>query len=292
MIGQPMTILTSRKIDCHLHVLDPLRFPYAADTPYRPSGQEIAPAPHLLRLLDVYNVRHALPVGTNSGYGTDSRCLLDALALGGGRFRGIAVVENDVSTRELEGLKALGVVGVAFNVPFLGTDYYRGVGPLLDKLVELDLLLQIQVEQDQLLSLLPLLEKSKVRLLVDHCGRPSVAHGLEQPGFQTLLALGRGRCAHVKLSGAYKFSQQAYPYKDTWPFIAALAEAFTLERCVWGSDFPFLRASERLDYGPLVAMVAELFPAIEDQHQLLWQTPARLLGFAGNQAVSSAARRA
>ena len=38
-----MTIPTGRKIDCHIHAIDPVRFPFAADTPYRPSGQEIAP---------------------------------------------------------------------------------------------------------------------------------------------------------------------------------------------------------------------------------------------------------
>ena len=65
-----MTIPTCRKIDCHIHAIDPVRFPYAADTPYRPSGQEIAPAAHLVRVLDAFDVGHALIVGTNSGYGT------------------------------------------------------------------------------------------------------------------------------------------------------------------------------------------------------------------------------
>ena len=84
-----MTIPAGRKIDCHIHVLDPVRFPYAYDTPYRPGGQEIAPAAHLVRVLDVFDVAHALIVGTNSGYGTDSRILLDALRLGNGRFKGV-----------------------------------------------------------------------------------------------------------------------------------------------------------------------------------------------------------
>ena len=110
-----MTIPTCRKIDCHIHVIDPARFPYADDTPYRPSGQEIAPAAQLVRVLDVFDVTHALIVGTNTGYGTDSRILLDALELGSGRFKGVAVVENDVDIGELERLKAAGVVGVAFN---------------------------------------------------------------------------------------------------------------------------------------------------------------------------------
>ena len=274
-----MMIPTCRKIDCHIHVIDPARFPYAPDTPYRPSGQEIAPAAHLLRVLDVFDVRHALIVGTNSGYGSDSRILLDALQLGDGRFKGVAVVENDVDVRELERLKAAGIAGVAFNVPFHGIDYYRNTGPLLDKLADLGLFLQIQVENDQLLALLPLIERSTVRLVIDHCGRPSVEHGLEQPGFQALLALGRERDAFVKLSGTYKFSRCPYPYEDTWPFITALAEAFTLDRCVWGSDWPFLRARERLDYGPLLAILTRLFPDPDDQDRLLWRTPARLLDF-------------
>jgi predicted TIM-barrel fold metal-dependent hydrolase len=276
-----MTIPAGRKIDCHIHVLDPVRFPYADDTPYRPGGQEIAPAAHLVRVLDVFDVAHALIVGTNSGYGTDSRILLDALRLGNGRFKGVAVVENDVESKELERLKAAGIIGVAFNLPFHGTGYYRNSAALLEKLVDLGLFLQIQVENDQLLALLPLIEKSSVRLVIDHCGRPSVAHGLQQPAFQALLAIGRERDAFIKLSGYYKFSRQPHPYEDTWPFIIALVEAFTLDRCVWGSDWPFLRASERLDYGPLLAVLPLLFPYPDDQHRLLWRTPARLLGFSG-----------
>lgn len=275
-----MTIPTCRKIDCHIHAIDPIRFPYAADTPYRPVGQEIAPAAQLVRVLDVFDVGHALIVATNSGYGADSRILLDTIKLGGGRFRGVAVVENDVGIEELERLKAAGVVGVAFNVPFHGADYYRNTAPLLQKLVDLGLFLQIQVEHDQLLALLPLIAASPVRLVIDHCGRPSVEHGLKQKAFQALLAIGRDRDAYVKLSGWYKFSRQSDPYEDTWPFIAALVEAFTLDRCVWGSDWPFLRAPQRLDYGPLLAGLSRLFPDPDDQARLLWRTPARLLGFA------------
>jgi predicted TIM-barrel fold metal-dependent hydrolase len=274
-----MTLPACPKIDCHIHAIDPVRFPYAPDTSYRPSGQEIAPAAQLIRVLDVFDVRHALVVATNTGYGSDSRILLDTLRQGGGRFKGVAVVENDVDVKELERLKAAGIIGVAFNVPFHGTGYYRNAAPLLEKLTDLDMFLQIQVEQDQLLDLLPLIEASRVRLVIDHCGRPSVGGGLKGKAFQALLALGRERDAHVKLSGYYKFSQQPHPHEDAWPFIAALVEAFTLDRCVWGSDYPFLRAAERLDYGPLLAVLTRLFPQADDQHRLLWRTPAKLLGF-------------
>ena len=153
-----MTLPAGPKIDCHILAIDPVRFPYAADTPYCPSGQEIAPAAQLIRVFDAFDVRHALVVATNTGYGSDSRILLDTLKQGGGRFKGVAVVENDVDIRELERLKAAGVIGVAFNVPFHGTDYYLNAAPLLDKLTNLGLFLQIQTEQDQLLELLRLIE--------------------------------------------------------------------------------------------------------------------------------------
>jgi branched-chain amino acid transport system substrate-binding protein len=47
-----MTLPACPKIDCHIHAIDPARFPYADDTPYRPGGQEVAPAAQLIRVLE------------------------------------------------------------------------------------------------------------------------------------------------------------------------------------------------------------------------------------------------
>jgi len=63
----------------------------------------------------------------------------------------------------------------------------------------------LQVEGDQLLALLPLIQASPVRLLIDHCGRPSMEAGLNQPGFQAVLELGRAGRATVKLSAIQAF---------------------------------------------------------------------------------------
>jgi predicted TIM-barrel fold metal-dependent hydrolase len=109
-------------IDCHVHVFDPARFPYGADAWYRPLPSEAGTAVQLAHLLDTHHVRHALIVGPNSGYGLDNRCLLDALAQGRGRYKGVAVVPNDASASELQDLQAQGVVGVAFKVAAMGSD--------------------------------------------------------------------------------------------------------------------------------------------------------------------------
>ncbi len=274
-----MSVFDEPKIDCHNHVLDPARFAYGADVAYRPAGQEIATRAQHLAVMDAYGVQHALVVGPNSGYGNDNRCLLDVIAQGRGRFKGIAVVANDVGRAELERLQAAGVVGVAFNATVHGVDHYTGTAGLLRMLAELGLFVQIQVERDQLVPLAPLLLASGARILVDHCGRPTPSAGLSQPGFAALLALAQSGRATVKLSGLQKFSTQEAPYRDAEPFVRALVEAFTLDACLWASDWPYLKATQRLDYGPLLKLVEAWFPDAADRKRLLWDTPRRLFGF-------------
>jgi predicted TIM-barrel fold metal-dependent hydrolase len=58
-----------------------------------------------------------------------------------------------------------------------------------------------------------------------------------------------------------------------------LIEAFTPERCLWGSDWPFLQAPERIDYGTILALFEHLVPHPADRRMILWETPFRLFGF-------------
>ena len=273
-------IFEEPKIDCHVHVLDPARFPYGANTHYRPTGQEMGTPAQLAQVLDAYGTTRALLVGPNSGYGLDNSCMLDTIARGNGRYKGVAVVGNNAAFEELQGLKERGVLGVAWNVTHYGVDHYRDARPLLEKLVALDLFVNLQVEHDQLVRMLPLLANSGVRVLIDHCGRPTIDAGLDQPGFRALLELGATRRAFVKLSGQVKFSQTQSPHEDAWPFVEALVEAFTLDHCLWASDWPHLRAPARVDYGVLLNVVRTLFPGASERRKLLWDTPRQLLGFA------------
>ena len=275
-----LRIYEEPKIDCHVHVLDPARFPYRADTHYAPMGQELGTPAQFAEVMDAYGTRHALLVGPNSGYGLDNACMLDTIARGAGRYKGIAVVANDITSDELQDLKRRGVVGVAWNVTYYGVDHYRDAESLLHKLTALDMFVDIQVEHDQLRSMMPMLTGSGVRILVDHCGRPTVDAGPTAQGVQTLLELGAAGRAFVKLSGLVKFSQKSTPHADAWPFIAALIDAFTVEHCLWGSDWPYLRAPVRVDYGVLLALALTLFPNASDRRKVMWDNPRRLLGFA------------
>jgi predicted TIM-barrel fold metal-dependent hydrolase len=209
----------------------------------------------------------------------DNACLLDALSQGQGRFKGIAVVRNDASTSELQDLQAQGVVGVALNVALLGASFYADTAPLLQRLRDLGMWAQVQVQDNQLLELNSLLLDSGAQVLFDHCGRPRAAAGVTQAGFQALLQWADTGRACVKLSGCAKFSDSPHPYADARAYVDALIKAYTPKALVWASDWPFLRAPFRLDYGPLRAQVNDWLPDPNDRRDVLWDTPSRLFGW-------------
>jgi predicted TIM-barrel fold metal-dependent hydrolase len=184
-----MSIFDEPKIDCHNHVFDPARFEFSPKAHYLPASAELGTRAQLSAVFAAYGVQRALVIQPNSGYDDDNRCLIDVLARGEGRFKGMAVVGNDVSRRELERLRALRIDGVTLNAALLGVEYYSNAATLLIR-------------------------------------------------------------------------------------------AFGPDACVWGSDWPFLRAPERIDYGPLLTLIEHLVPERADRSKLLWHTPNRLFGFA------------
>src|SRR5574338_355858 len=278
-IAERLPVIT-RGADCHAHVFCGDRFPFAEKTIYRPHPSQAGGGPAFLSVLDVHGLTHGLIVGANP-YGMDNRCMLDAIAASRGRVKGIALIDPDCSESELAKLAAQGVIGCRINL------YNQGLAPLEDpraphflaRLREAGWWVQLQCEKDQLAEVAPLLRKARVKIMVDHFGRPDVGRGIEQPGFQALLELGRSGDAVVKLSGPFRASREAYPHRDVDPFIAAAIEAFTLERCVWGSDWPFVRLDARVDYGPTLACLMRWLPDAAYRDRVLWQTPARLFGF-------------
>ncbi|NIF30271.1 amidohydrolase family protein [Pantoea sp. Tr-811] len=275
-----MNIYDEPKIDCHNHLFDPAHFPYHPQAPYAPSGQEVATLAQFNQVMDAYGVRHALLVQPNSGYHTDNRLLLQALAGGQGRFKGVAVVERQISLEQLAALREQGVVGVAFNPALYGVKTLHDAGPLFGKLAELGMFAQVQVCEDQLLDLQWLIQGSSARLLIDHCGRPDATAGLQQSGFQALLRLARSGAACVKLSGMQKFADAEGLYQQSHAYVAALLDAFGPDACVWGSDWPFIRQHARVDYGPLLKLAEYLMPDAQVRRKVMWDTPRRLFGFA------------
>jgi len=267
-------------VDSHCHVFDLARFPYAADAAYKPPPVEQGTAAQFSALLDANNVAHALLVNPTSGYGYDNRCMTAALRASNGRFKGIARVRPDVADAELASLAHAGVIGIRLDLIADGVALleHLAIDRLFAQVRALRWQVHVQCEKDQLAQAAPTLLAAQVPLVVDHCGRPDIARGLSQPGFEALLQLGREGHA-VKISGPFRFSLRPSPYEDVVPFIDALLDTFTPARCVWGSDWPFLRMQDRPDYGGVLALLRCWLPDDDARRQVASETPARLFGF-------------
>jgi predicted TIM-barrel fold metal-dependent hydrolase len=273
----------SLAVDSHVHVFCGGDFPFAATRVYTPHPSHAGTAKQLAAVLESHRLTHALLVGAQP-YDTDHRCMLRSIAESNGRFRGIALVKAEASDRELDSLADAGVVGIRIN---LLTDGLRGLTEpgadrLMARLRERGLFVQVHCEHDELAAALPLLRRAGVQAMIDHFARPNLAPGaggLAQRGFQALLELGREGRAICKLSGPFRCSREGPPYRDVDSYVAAAIEAFTLERCVWGSDWPLVRVEERIDYGPVVTALERWLPDPADREIVLRKTPARLFGF-------------
>lgn len=266
-------------IDCHAHVIDPARFPYVDGPGYRPLPHETGTREAFAAVLDAHSAKHALLVQP-SCYGTDNAAMLDAVARDPGRFKAIAVVASDTSDKALAALAARGVVGVRFNLVSYDRDALVKAAStgLLDRLRAAGLSAQIYAHDQQWPMLLPVLQAHGVRVIVDHFGIRDISAGVAAPGFQAVLELGRRGNAAVKLSAPFRLAPpSAYGKIDA--FAESLLSAFGIERCVWGSDWPFLDVRDPINYADLPETLGRWLPHAADRRRILWTNPVHLFGF-------------
>ncbi|HYL82291.1 MAG TPA: amidohydrolase family protein [Candidatus Acidoferrum sp.] len=266
-------------VDCHAHIIAPAQFPYSEGPGYKPRPDEVGDREAFAKVLAAHAVSHAVLVQP-SCYGYDNAAMLDAMRAGGGRIKGVAVVPADISDQNMRRLKDQGVVGIRLNLMRTDPDALArpGSDAFLARVKAFDWFVQVYATGDVWAGVEAPLRRSGVRVLVDDFGDPDMARGLDQPGFQAVLRLGRDTDAAVKLSAAYRPSGRPFPHEDVEPFIAAAIGAYGVERCVWGSDWPFINTTQRVEYGSLLSLLPRWLPDPEDRRQVLWKTPARLFG--------------
>jgi predicted TIM-barrel fold metal-dependent hydrolase len=266
--------------DCHFHVIDHARFPFSGLCGYTPQREESGTFAEMSACMEAHGITHGLAVQP-SGYGYDNSALLDALERSQGRWKGIAVVPEDVPGAELRRLADAGVVGVRFNLTDFDPGGFsrKGVRRLLETALDLDWFVEVQCPPPDFLRVAPLLAETGVRLLIDHLGGVDPGQGINQAGFQAILGMANTGRAAVKLSGAFRKSRAAYPFVDLDPFVRTLIEAYTPENCLWGSDWPFINWADKPDYRQALSILDRWAPKDQDRRTILWDAPARLFGF-------------
>jgi predicted TIM-barrel fold metal-dependent hydrolase len=273
---------TERIVDCHAHIIDPVRFPFTGRKGYQPRPDERGTRESFRAVLDAHAVSNAVLVQL-SGYGTDNSANLDAMKAYPGRFKAIAVVDPGATDRTLENLAQAGVVGTRFNLPSYEPDALsRPDAPhLLRRLKALGWFAQVYADDGQWSEAAAVLKASGVRVLVDHLGVRDISVGTGHPGFQAVLALGREGVATVKLSSLFRVSRMLAGFDDLDPFVDELLRAFGVNGCVWGSDWPFINVPARPVYADLLTPLSRWLPDPDDRARVLVHNPRRLFGFAG-----------
>jgi predicted TIM-barrel fold metal-dependent hydrolase len=277
--------------DCHTHIFDPARFPFAAARNYTPEPASIAELLAMHRVLHIDRVVLVQP----SVYGADNSCLLDALKQLGASARGIAVVDGNATDADLDAMRDAGIRGFRINFeaggppnPDLARSYFRVV---VHRAQAHDLHVQIYTRLSVIETLADRIMAAPVPVVFDHFGGAQAALGVAQPGFDTLLSLVRAGKAYVKVSGAYRASTEAPDYSDVAPLAKALIAA-NPERILWGSDWPHPDSSSKpgraatdiaplfqIDDGRLFNQLAVWAPEAAVRKKILVDNPAKLYGF-------------
>jgi predicted TIM-barrel fold metal-dependent hydrolase len=79
------------------------------------------------------------------------------------------------------------------------------------------------------------------RIVIDHLGLQQPFEPPAPPApwadLPKLLGLAQYPNIAVKITGACTLSHEPYPYKDIWDPLGRIFDAFTLDRCMWGTDW-------------------------------------------------------
>jgi 2-pyrone-4,6-dicarboxylate lactonase len=251
------------------------RFPFSAKAKYLP---EDAGPEALFALRDHLGFSRNVIVQA-SCHGTDNRATLHAIAESGGRARGVAVVDPDITTDGLRALHDGGIRGVRFNflkrlVDDAPKDRFIEVAK---RIQDLGWHVVIYFESDILDEMRPFLDAIPTPIVIDHMGRPTMSQGPDGQEITAFKALMDSRDdIWTKVTCPDRLSAQGDPWNDFVEVVRPLVELYP-ERVLWGTDWPHPNMQDAIpDDGHLVDVIPRIAVTTDLQKRLLVENPMRL----------------
>jgi predicted TIM-barrel fold metal-dependent hydrolase len=275
--------------DCHVHVLDPARFPYLPQRPFTPAAATVEDLRDLSRGLRLDRVVIVQP----GLYGTNNSCTLDAVRQLGPDARAIAVIDKATPREALEEMAAAGFRGVRLPFELRGMTDPVAIKAAIDAVTEQIRGLNWHLTLFTRLSVIAQLKDYIAQLpgpvVFDHFGQAAAAQGPNQPGFDALAELAGKGGVYVKISGANRISERAPDYADATPLAQALITS-NQDRILWGSDWPHLpgppwkplaeiSAPLPIDNGLVLNQLPKWVADPAVRKKILVDNPTRLYGF-------------
>ena len=273
---KPDVALPAGSCDSHCHVFGPAaQFPFEPTSTYEPVD---ASCDTLLERHRFLGIDRAVIVQA-SCHGTNNDAMIDAIKTAGDNYRGVAVVDKNVSLEELKLMHEAGVRGVRFNfVKRLGSarplDHYRQI---LRKIAPLGWHVIVYFDAEDLVALEPFFKTIQVPVVVDHMGRVPVEDGINSKAFELLHNLLTQNDKYwVKVSCAERLSKIGPPYSDVDDIAKALIDSVA-DRVLWGTDWPHPNMKSHMpDDGQLVDRIMQIANTEELRHKILIDNPTRL----------------
>ena len=212
-------------------------------------------------------------------YATDHTIVLDALKQLGPTYRASGVIDESLSDKDLEQLKAAGVCGIRFSfreqlnlVP--SWDLFERSAA---RCKEIGWILKINAPWDgfnpELVAQIKKLKDQQVA--IDHMGR---VRGLQDPNLDTVCGLLKEGNTWLMISNGHRYS--TYPHFNEAVDVAREFIKANPERLIWGTDWPHPLHE---DFMPNDADLLELLYRYSDdpviRKKILVDNPARLFGF-------------
>ena len=275
---KPKTAIPPKACDAHCHVFGPRAdFPFHPKRSYTPpdAGKE-----QLRKLHQVLGFERAVIVQATC-HGDDNSAMLDAIASSDGSYRGVAMVEETITEKELEKLHIGGVRGTRFSFArhLSGPPNFKHVRRVTEKYSALGWHAVLYLESEDIVEYVDELTTLPVPVVIDHMARFNVLDGLKQKAFKLILDFVRNDNFWIKISGAERLSNTSYPFDDIVPFAQALIEAAP-DRIIWGTDWPHPNINGQMpNDGELVDMLEAYAPDKNTREKIIVDNPSELYGF-------------
>lgn len=273
----PRFVCPPGTVDTHMHLFGPVdRYPFDPTSYY--VSADALPETHMA-VQKTLGLSRAVLVSPG-GYGRNTRLLADTLARFPDRYRGIALVPDDISDAEIGRLTTLGVRGVRFMSASRG-----GVLPTISEAVSARIAahgwhVQFYPHGADIDDFAERLLALPNTIVLDHFASVKAEKGVDQPAMRTLKRMIDTGRVWVKLSGPMRCVPGDFPYAAVTPMARALV-AHAPERLVWGSDWPHVNMDGRgmPNDGDLVDMIPDWITDEADRQKILVDNPTRLYGF-------------
>jgi 2-pyrone-4,6-dicarboxylate lactonase len=274
-IEAPLFTVPIDSCDTHAHVVinDP-DHPMTANRSYTPPTASEA---SYLSMLNSTGMSRGVLVQI-SVMGTDNNYMLQVLRNNPDRLRGVAVVDTNITDKELVQMHDSGVRGLRINTLFGGGISFDALEKLAPRVEEMGWNMQFLMDARQLPELMPRMRALPCTCVIDHMGHMPMPISLDDPGTQALFSLVKDNGFWVKLSGAYRMSEHYPEFSDVTPLAKALIN-IAPDRMVWGSDWPHVAIKRMPDTGRMLNLLATWAPDEKVRNKILVENPAALYDF-------------